>query len=313
MSFTFTVTDPDTMSFAFLYPYTLRDVHAWIATRSRSVRPSTLCKSLGGVDVPIIYWDCETQRCRDPLTLDFGERGKPLIVMVARHHPGETVASFAMEGFMDSLFSEVGNKLRENFSFLLVPMVNVDGVVCGYQRVSLTGYDMNRTWVAPKADRNPVEFALVQLLDKMVKTRRLLFLLDYHGHASQANAFTYGIGNEKVSLNEFQDWFPREMARQTSIFDIDGGCTLVPDVWTATMRVALHHRYKIPFSYTLEMSYGALDIGELAGTQMTPESYREVGRATVRAMHAMLLEQIPRAQQLMLFARMIGELAGEAE
>jgi hypothetical protein len=312
MSFTFTVTETDTMSFAFVYPYTLANLQSWITSRSATVVPAVLCPSLGGVDFPIIFWEAETQRCRNPLTLDFTrtEPNKPLIVMVARHHPGESQASFAMEGFMDTLFSERGRRLRENFSFLLIPMVNVDGVLCGYQRVSLTGYDMNRSWPSPKAAQHPVEFAIVQLLDKLVKTRRLLFLLDYHGHASQANAFSYGVGDPEVPDNEFQDWFPREMARQTGIFDIDGGCTLVPEVYTATMRVALHHKYKIPFSYTLEMSYGALDIGPNAGTQMTPDSYKEVGVATVRAMEAMLLEQIPRARQMMLFTQVYLQLAG---
>jgi hypothetical protein len=91
------------------------------------------------------------------------------------------------------------------------------------------------------------------------------------------------------------------MARQTGIFDIEGGCALVPDVYTTTMRVALHHRYKIPFAYTLEMSYGALDIGPSAWTQMTPDSYREVGAATVRAMEVMLLERLPVMRQALSF------------
>jgi hypothetical protein len=175
-------------------------------------------------------------------------------------------------------------------------MVNIDGVICGFQRSSLTGYDMNRSWVAPTPRRNPVEFAIVQLLDRLAKCRKLVFLLDYHGHTSQANAFTYGVANPTVRGNELQALFPMEMARQTSVFDIDGGGALPPTVYTATMRVALHHRYRIPFAYTLEMSYGALDIGPRAWTQLTPDAYREIGEATVRALEVVLLEQLPEAE-----------------
>lgn len=61
----------------------------------------------------------------------------------------------------------------------------------------------------------------------------------------------------------------------------------------STMRVALHHRYQIPFSYTLEMSFGGLNIGPKSYNQLTPDSYREVGTATVRAIAVMLLEHVP--------------------
>jgi hypothetical protein len=59
------------------------------------------------------------------------------------------------------------------------------------------------------------------------------------------------------------------------------------------MRVALHERYQIPFAYTLEMSFGGLDIGPRSRTQLTPDSYREVGAAAVSAMATMLLDSIP--------------------
>jgi hypothetical protein len=197
-----------------------------------------------------------------------------------------------MEAFMGALFAE-GSRLLQNFSFFVLPMVNVDGVICGYYRPSLTGYDMNRSWIAPHRRRQPVEYAVVQILDRLVKSRPLLFILDFHGHSAQCNAFTYGVGNHNVPYNELPGLFPREMAKQTSIFDCEGGGTLEPDAYASTMRVALHHRYKIPFAYTLEMSFGALSIGPNRGTQLTPDSYREVGAATVAALAAFLLEQVP--------------------
>jgi hypothetical protein len=288
------------MYFAYLYPYTYSELRCWLSRQPPALVPSLLCRSHGGVDVPAIFWDADELRCvtiASLLTPIKGpkERKKPLIVVAARHHPGESIASYAMEAFMGTLFgnSESGDKLLARFSFLIVPMINVDGVICGYYRPSLTGYDMNRSWISPTRKRNPVEFAIVNLLDKLVKRRPLLFLLDYHGHSTQCNAFVYGVDNIVVPFSDLQTIFVRLMARNTSVFNENGGGLLPPDAYAGTMRVALHHRYQIPFAFTLEMSFGGRDIGPNGGSQLTPNDYREVGAATVVSMATMMLEQIP--------------------
>ena len=54
-------------------------------------------------------------------------------MIIARQHPGETVASFVMEGALKFL---VGNSkeatiLRQRYIFKIIPMVNPDGVIYG--------------------------------------------------------------------------------------------------------------------------------------------------------------------------------------
>lgn len=71
---------------------------------------------------------------------------KKYIIVCARVHPGETVASFIMEGFLQFI---TGNSveaidLRRNAVFKLVPMINPDGVIAGNYRSSLSGNDLNR-------------------------------------------------------------------------------------------------------------------------------------------------------------------------
>jgi hypothetical protein len=288
LSFTFRVLATDTIWFAYLYPYTYSELRAWL--QRRPINVSVLCKSHGGVDVPVIFWDAEAQTwCEVPMPTR--ERRRPLIMIVARHHPGESVASYEMEGLMNSLFTR--RRILEHFSVLLMPMFNVDGVICGYYRPSLTGYDMNRSWINPGKKRNPVEYATLRLIDKLVACRPFLFFLDFHGHSAQSNAFTYGVDDSDIEGNEYEGIFPRLMAMQTTLFDEDGGCSLTPDGYAATMRVALHNRYNIPFSYTLEASFGAVDIGPRSNSQLTPDGYREIGAAVAAALETMLLEKIP--------------------
>jgi cytosolic carboxypeptidase protein 5 len=62
---------------------------------------------------------------------------KPTIFISARVHPGETPASFVMEGIWNFLTAkhEQGCLLRERFCFKIVPMLNPDGVSRGYYRL----------------------------------------------------------------------------------------------------------------------------------------------------------------------------------
>jgi murein tripeptide amidase MpaA len=71
------------------------------------------------------------------------------MVICARVHPGETVASFIMEGFLDFI---TGNSpeaidLRRRVVFKIVPMSNPDGVIAGNYRTSLSGNDLNRKFL----------------------------------------------------------------------------------------------------------------------------------------------------------------------
>jgi murein tripeptide amidase MpaA len=61
-------------------------------------------------------------------------------------HPGETNASFIVEGLIEFLMSdeEEAIVLREKYVFKIVPMLNPDGVIVGNYRTSLGGHDLNR-------------------------------------------------------------------------------------------------------------------------------------------------------------------------
>lgn len=234
LSFSFMVRETDTMYFSYIYPYTYSELRSWLSIQKDPVSFSFFCTSPGGVDIPVIFWDADIGKCVNLFSAQSTKRPtprKPLIVMTARHHPGESIASYAMEAFMKTLFtpSKDSSRLLQNFSFMIIPMMNPDGVICGFFRPCLAGYDMNRSWISPGKRRNPVEYTLITVLDKLVKTRPLVFFLDYHGHSAQCNAFTYGVWNNKVPFNQYEGMFPRFMARNCSTFDEDSSCSLAPD------------------------------------------------------------------------------------
>ena len=63
---------------------------------------------------------------------------KPTIFISSRVHPGETPASFVLDGiwkFLTNENSEQAKVLRDKFVFKVVPMLNPDGVYRGYYRL----------------------------------------------------------------------------------------------------------------------------------------------------------------------------------
>lgn len=76
---------------------------------------------------------------------------------MARQHPGETTGSFMIEGVIEFLIStnEIASNLRENYVFKIVPMINIDGVIHGNNRCSLSGSDLNRKWGNPDKNLHP--------------------------------------------------------------------------------------------------------------------------------------------------------------
>ena len=122
---------------------------------------------------------------------------KKIIGVIARQHPSETVSSFVMEGFINSLImlnNESSLELLQNYIFKIVPMVNIDGVIYGNSRCDLSGTDINRKWT-----RNPNKFvypiiAGIRNMFNRLKMEEYEFdyFLDLHGHSRQYGAFIYG-------------------------------------------------------------------------------------------------------------------------
>jgi murein tripeptide amidase MpaA len=76
---------------------------------------------------------------------------KPTIFISARVHPGETPASYVLDGIMKFLLqpSEQSAMLLDKFCFKIVPILNPDGVYRGYWRLDTLAQNLNRYYTNP--------------------------------------------------------------------------------------------------------------------------------------------------------------------
>ena len=117
---------------------------------------------------------------------------KQLIYIIGRQHPGETPASFIVQGLISFLLSSTqeAKDLRERFQFKIVPMVNVDGVISGNYRSNISGSDVNRQWQFPSKRSHPEINAIKQQIAN--NRKQVAFFLDIHAHSRKMNSFFYG-------------------------------------------------------------------------------------------------------------------------
>lgn len=74
---------------------------------------------------------------------------KPVILISGRVHPGETAASWAVEGIIRFLITDHPDAvmLRKYFFICIVPMLNPDGVIEGLYRYDTSGQNLNRYYL----------------------------------------------------------------------------------------------------------------------------------------------------------------------
>jgi murein tripeptide amidase MpaA len=84
--------------------------------------------------------------------------GKRSLWVIARQHPGETMAEWFVDGMIERLLNPgdpVANALLAKAVVHVVPNMNPDGSVRGNLRTNAAGANLNREWLAPSLERSP--------------------------------------------------------------------------------------------------------------------------------------------------------------
>ena len=129
-------------------------------------------------------------RYHDYLILNYNKKA---VLITSRVHPGETQASFSLEGMVNWILSDIpeAREMRANYIIYVMPMLNIDGVVHGNQRTNLAGFDLNRKWSDPSPYLAPIIYT-TKMLSKMIQDEREIEIYaDLHGHYQPCGTFMY--------------------------------------------------------------------------------------------------------------------------
>ena len=95
--------------------------------------------------------------------------------------------------------------MRKYFVFMLIPMINPDGVYNGYYRMDIFNQNLNRYYNQPKITKQPAIFAIRHLVGYLKVGRKLIFYCDLHAHSARKGCFLFGNAiNDYVSQVESQ-------------------------------------------------------------------------------------------------------------
>jgi murein tripeptide amidase MpaA len=175
--------DDDEVYIAHCYPYTYTDCcnlleRLCTSQNKDKIRKTVLTKTIAG------------NNCEMVIITNFNSRPELIalrraVILTSRVHPGESNASFMMEGTLQYLISDDDGAryLRDNFVFKIIPMLNPDGVIIGNYRCSLSGLDLNRQWITPSQKICPELHATKVMMRKTQDSRDI------------KNLFMYGCSN----------------------------------------------------------------------------------------------------------------------
>ncbi|XP_064922446.1 cytosolic carboxypeptidase 2 isoform X9 [Columba livia] len=252
--------DGDTCFFAHSYPYTYSDLRRYLRAlcrdpaRSRLCTVRALCRSLAGNTVYLLT-----------IGSPAAAASKRVVVLSARAHPGESGGSWAMRGLLDFLLSADADAqlLRRLFDFMVVPMLNPDGVVVGNSRCSLAGRDPNRAYGTARGGSFPGVWHLRAMVERVLAEREVVLYCDFHGHSRKNNVFMYGCdgGGAGSGSRLRQRVFPLMLSKNApDKFSFPSCKFKVQKSKAGTGRVVMW-RLGVLHSYTMEAAFGGSTLG----------------------------------------------------
>ncbi len=147
---------------------------------------------------------------RDIDLLKVGSDTKKLNVwMIARQHPGETMAEWFVEGFLNRLLDKNDSLTTEALAkanFYIIPNMNPDGSFRGHLRTNAKGTNLNREWKEPSLETGPEVFYTRAEMDKI----GVDLFLDIHGDENLPYNFVAG--------SEGNPTYTDDIAKQETIF-----------------------------------------------------------------------------------------------
>lgn len=177
--------------------------------------------------------------------------------VIARQHPGETMAEWFIEGMLGRLLSRedpLSEYLLEQAIFYVIPCMNPDGGILGNMRTNALGVDLNRSW-----DQPTEEGPEVWMVRERMHQEGVDLFLDIHGDERTPYCFLAGCeGNPGYSerIEYLEELFSQSLCEANPDFQREHGYPKdAPG--TGDLRCASNYVGEVfdCLSFTLEMPF----------------------------------------------------------
>ena len=207
-----------TAYYAYFAPYSL-ERHADLITRiaqRAGVTHRVVGTTLDGRDLDLLQIGESTPK-------------RQVCWIIGRQHPGETMAEWWMEGWLERLTDPsdpVSRALLSRCVFNVVPNMNPDGSHRGHLRTNAAGANLNREWMEPSLERSPE----VYWVRRAMHQTGVDFSLDVHGDEVLPYNFIagfHGIPSLKSEQLDYLDTFSSHLTRVNPDFQRAHGLSLI--------------------------------------------------------------------------------------
>lgn len=153
------------------------------------------------------------------------DESKKRIWVIARQHPGESMAEWFIEGFLNRILDDsdpISRVLLEKAVFYVVPNINPDGSILGNLRANAAGVNLNREWANPNPETAPEVYHIL----KTMELTGVDLNLDIHGDEGLPYNFISsieGIPSYDAHLKMLDDKFSESWERISPDFQTKQG------------------------------------------------------------------------------------------
>lgn len=193
--------------FAYFAPYTLNQ-HADLIAAAASV-DGVQYRNLGTTHLGRSIDYLKISALTEDSANDAVNQSRRQLWVIARQHPGESMAEWWMEGWLNRLLDEddaTSRALRALADIHVVPNMNPDGCYLGNLRTNALGVNLNREWASPSQDRSPEVYCVREAM----RETGIDLALDVHG--DEALPYNFIAGTEGIPA-----WNPEREAQLVSV------------------------------------------------------------------------------------------------
>ena len=207
--------------------------------------------------------------------------------LIARQHPGESMAEWWMKGFLERLSDPsdpISKALLSKAELYIVPNMNPDGSFRGHLRTNAAGANLNREWENPSLERSPE----VYWVREKMRSTGVDFCLDVHGDEEIPYNFiagAEGIPSYTERQAQLKESYCEILKRCSPDFQTEFGYPVSPP-GTANMTMCTSHvaEYFDCLAMTLEQPFKDVASAPDSETGWSPTRAMCFGAANVSAL-----------------------------